>query len=156
MKRIITGACFFLAVSLMGKDRPKIKVQVLGSDASEHQYTQYIPGSAGHSTTNCDGNATATSVGNTTTANGSTNCYTTTTPGQAPTTVVRSIPQVHVRAIMPDGGHVTLCCQAGFRHCANLSADSYDAEVEGNSVWIYAYDLSHKAYKVKYRYVGGW
>jgi hypothetical protein len=157
MQRTKAGALFLFAVALvMAKDHPKVKIQVMGSEASERHYTQFIPGTNGRSSTNCYGNATATSVGNTTTADGSSNCYTTTTPGRAPSSVTRSIPQVHVRAVMPDGLHVTLWCQAGFRHCENLSADLYDAELDGNSVWIYSSDLSGKSHKVKYRYVGGW
>jgi hypothetical protein len=156
MKRTVITLCLFLVVSLVAKDWPKIKLQVVASNASERQYTRYVPGTAAHSTTTCDGNATATSVGDTTTANGSENCATTTTPGRPATTADRSVPQIHVRAIMPDGKHVTLWCQSALRHCEELSADTYDAELDGNSVWVSTYDLQYKMRKAKYGYVGGW
>src|SRR5579863_10064140 len=71
-----------------------------------------------------------------TTANGSTTCTTTSTPGTPASTGVRSIPQAHVHAIMPDRTHITLWCQSGFRHCDTLAAGYYSAEVDRNSVRI--------------------
>jgi len=68
----------------------------------------------------------------------------------------RSVPQVHVRAIMSDGKHITLWCQPGFRVCPTLNAGHYDAYVNGNSVWIYGRDLGGKEHKAKYRYEGDW
>ena len=40
--------------------------------------------------------------------------------------------QVQVE-FMPSGTHVTLWCQAGWRHCSMPSAGSYTAEVDGNT-----------------------
>jgi hypothetical protein len=133
-----------------------IEIQVVDAQTSKRYYTYSMPGTAAESTTNCDTSATATDLGGTVTANGTTNCTTTTTPGRPPQTVVGSIPQVHVRAIMPDGRHVTMWCQQKFRRCSALNAGTYAAEVRGNAVWIHGHDLDGTERRVKYLYVGGW
>jgi hypothetical protein len=57
---------------------------------------------------------------------------------------------------MPDGTHVTLWCQRGFRKCSTLNGGYYSAEINGDSVWIFGHDLGGKEHKIKYHYVGGW
>ncbi len=139
------------------KDSPKsIKIQVVTSQASQRQYAYTLPGTQSTSATNCNGTASGTTIGDNTTVNGTTNCTTTTTPGSPPRTVVNRIAQEHVYAIMPDDSHVTLWCQAGFRHCFYLQPGFYTAEVKGNSLFILAHNLSGKEFKVKYHAVGGW
>lgn len=146
-----------LGLVLTAKDKPKVTIKVVDSQASERAYTQYIPGTPGNSTTGCNSNATVYGSGGTATANGTTNCTTTTNPGSSARTVQRAIQQEHVRAIMPDGKHITLWCQAGFRRCSALSPGSYLAELSGNTVWIEGVDLDGVTkHKVKYRFVGGW
>jgi len=86
--------------------------------------------------------------------NVNTSCTTTTTAATPPRTYVTSIPQEHVYVIMPDGSHVKVC-QNGFRRCAYLQPGSYTAEVSGNSLFIFAHELSGKERKIKYRAVGG-
>ena len=139
------------------RDDPRAIIQVVDSRATERYFNQYIPGTAGHSSTNCNGNATVYGGGGIATANGTTNCQTTTTPGRAPTTIQRSIEQMHVLAVMPDGRRITLWCQAGFRRCNNLLPGSYETEIKGNTVWVYTHDLDGiTEHRVKYRFVGGW
>jgi hypothetical protein len=149
---------FLIAVSAaIAKDKPRITIQVMDTETSTRQFTYNVPGTNAHSTTNCNGNATAIDTGGgMATANGTTNCTTTTTPGTAPSTRVREIPQAHVHAIMPNGTHITLWCQSGFRRCNTLSAGYYSAEIDGNSVWMFGHDLGGKEHKIKYHYVGGW
>jgi hypothetical protein len=152
-----------LATTTVAKDKPRITVEVVGTQSSERQYTYTVPGTSGTSSTNCNtngnGSVYGTSNGNsnngTINTNSTTNCTTTSRPGTPSTTGVRSIAQENVRVIMPDGQHVTLWCQAGFRACAGLRPGNYSAEVKGNSLWIYAHDLSGKEHKVKYKAVGG-
>jgi hypothetical protein len=145
------------ATAALAKDKPQITIQVIGTDTSTRQFTYYVPGTNGHADTNCNSNATAIDVGGgMTTANGTTNCTTTTTPGTPASTGVRNIPQAHVHAIMPDGTHITLWCQSGFRRCNTLNAGNYSAEIDGNSVWMFGHDLDGKEHKIKYHYVGGW
>ena len=57
---------------------------------------------------------------------------------------------------MPNGDHVTLWCQAGWRQCESLQAGNYDAEIKGNVAWLYTHELSGKIRKMKYHAVGGW
>ncbi len=57
---------------------------------------------------------------------------------------------------MSDGRRITVWCQSGFRRCTTLSPGNYTAEIDGNSLWIYGYELGGKQHKLKYRYVGGW
>jgi hypothetical protein len=158
MRRATSSLVFLvLATAALAKDRPRVTIQVLDTDTSTRQYTYYVPGSNGRSTTNCNGNATAVNLGGgVTTANGTENCTTTTTPGTPASTGVGYIPQAHVHAIMPDGTHITLWCQRGFRRCSTLNAGYYSAEIDGNSVWMFGHDLGGKEHKIKYHYVGGW
>lgn len=143
--------------TLFAKDKPAVNIQVVDTQTSERSFTQYIPGTAATSMTNCNSNASAYGTGSLATAYGTTNCMTTTNPGTAPRTVQRSIQQAYVRAVLPDGRHIRLWCQAGFRRCSNLSPGSYAAELSGNTVWVQAYDLDGiKHHKVKYRFSGGW
>jgi hypothetical protein len=146
-----------LSVAAFAKDKPTITIQVVSSEASTRQFTRTTPGQAGTSQTNCDTNGTATDYGNTGTTNMNANpsCTTTTTTATPPRTYVTSIPEEHVYVIMPDGGHVKLWCQNGFRRCAYLQPGSYTAEASGNSLFIHAHELSGKERKIKYRAVGG-
>jgi hypothetical protein len=57
---------------------------------------------------------------------------------------------------MPDGMHITLWCQAGFRRCSTLEAGPYTAVIKGNSLWVETFRLDGKMQKVKYHFVGGW
>jgi hypothetical protein len=140
-----------------------VTVQVVGTQTSEKEFTHTTRGTAPISTTNCNSNGTGSVNGNTngnTTygtvdTNSTTNCTTETQPGTPPRTHVNYVTQEHVRAIMPDGTHVTLWCQVGFRKCAPLQAGSYSAEVKGNTVWMYVHDLSGKESRMKYKAVGG-
>jgi hypothetical protein len=158
MRATLTIGFFALGLALLAKDKPKLNIRVVDTHTSEREYTQYTPGTSARSSTNCDSSATVYGTGGgTATANGTTNCTTTTTPGRAPTAVQRSIEQTHVRAIMPDGRHITLWCQQGFRRCSKLEPGSYSAELAGNSVWMKVYDLDGTTtHKVKYRFEGGW
>ena len=148
---LILTSCFAIA-----KDAPTITVQVVNTQASERQLSYTTPGHSGSSNTTCGTNGTAIDTGTVTSINANTNCTTTSTAPTPPQTHTRTIAQEHVYAIMPDGAHVTLWCQAGFRHCYYLQPGSYTAEVKGNSLWMYAHDLSGKTHKTKYRAVGGW
>jgi hypothetical protein len=145
-----------LSTPTFGKDNPTITVNVVNTQASTRQFNYTTPGTAGTSNTTCITNGTAIDSGNVTNINANTNCSTTSTPGTPPQTYTHSIAQEHVFAIMPDGAHVTLWCQAGFRHCYYLQPGSYTAEVKGNSLWMYVHDLSGKERKIKYHAVGGW
>lgn len=158
MKRAASALCVLLLSTVtLAKDHPRITIRVVDTQTSTREHTYYIPGTNAQSSTNCDSNATAIDLGGgMASANGTSNCTTTTTPGRPASTGVRYIPQANVHAIMPDGAHITLWCQSGFRRCETLSAGAYAAELDGNSVWIFARDLDGKERKVKYRYVGGW
>ena len=149
---------FVWSLALLAKDRPTLQIQVVDTQTSQREFTQYIPGTPAESTTNCDSSATVYGTGSgTARVNGTTNCTTTTTPGRAPRTVLNSIEQTHVRGIMPGGGHITLWCQQGFRRCSKLTPGSYTSELAGNSIWIQVYDLDSKTkHKIKYRFEGGW
>jgi hypothetical protein len=157
MRRVFLCLVLLSLTSIaLGKDNPTITVKVVDTQASTRQFSYTTPGTAGTSNTTCDTNGSAIDTGNITNINANTNCTTTSTAATPPQTHVRSIAQEHVFAVMPDGSHVTLWCQAGFRHCYYLQPGSYTAEVKGNSLWMYAHDLSGREHKVKYHAVGGW
>jgi hypothetical protein len=154
----LTIAFFALGLTLLAKDKPKLNIQVVDTQTSEREFTQYIPGTPATSTTNCDSNATVYGTGGGTAIGNGTKISTTkTTPGRPASTVQNSIEQTHVRAIMPDGRHITLWCQQGFRRCSKLTPGSYSGELAGNSVWMQVYDLDGTTkHKIKYRFEGGW
>jgi hypothetical protein len=153
---LVSAVLVSLSAFAFGKDNPTITVQVVNTQASTRQFTYTTAGRNGTSSTTCNTNGSAIDTGSVTSINANTDCTTTSTPATPPQTHVRSIAQEHVFAIMPDGSHVTLWCQAGFRHCYYLQPGTYTAEVKGNSLWMYAHDLSGKVHKVKYHAVGGW
>jgi hypothetical protein len=146
--RYIAIAVIGCATACLAKTGPTITIEVVNSQASQRQYSYYAPGTNSTSSTNCD----TTGYGYSAT----TNCTTTTNPGTPGRTVTNSIAQEHVYAVMPDGSHITLWCQAGFRRCSSLGAGNYAAEIKGNNAWIVTHDLDGKEHKVKYHSVGGW
>jgi hypothetical protein len=73
------------------------------------EYTYTTAGTAAKSATNCS------TIGSSDGSYANTDCTTTTTPGAPAQTHVGQIRQEHVSAIMPNGDHVTLWCQAGYR-----------------------------------------
>ncbi len=153
---------FFMPIAAYAKDKPRITIEVINSEASQRQYTRTIPGRNGTSETNCttngrtNGTVTDYGVGPTqinANTNANTNCTTTTTPSTPPQTYVRSIRQEHVSAIFPDGRQVTLWCQEGFRRCDDLLPGRYTAEIDGSALFVFVHDLSGKERRIKYRAV---
>jgi len=147
----LVGAISLLAVSVFAKDKIVVTIQVVASQSSVREFNYTTPGTAAKSTTSCDttGNSDGSYI------NANTDCTTTTTPGRPAQTHVRQIQQEHVSAIMPNGDHVTLWCQDGYRRCESLQPGNYDAEIKGNVAWVYTHELSGSVRKVKYRAVGG-
>jgi hypothetical protein len=153
-----------LSSNAVAREHQRIKIQVLETRTSERAYTYTTPGQAGTSNTTCSSNGTGTmdasTYGNNTygtlNSNTQTNCSTTSTPATPPRTNTNYIQQEHVSAILPNGAHVTLWCQAGFRKCYELQPGYYDAEITGGStVQVFVIDLQGKEHKVEYRSVAG-
>jgi hypothetical protein len=134
----------------------KVTILVVNSESGVRHWTQYVPGTAARSQTSCDSNASALSNGSLTTANGTATCNTTTTPGSSAYTVDHAIAQTWVDAVFPEGQHVQLWCQAGFRRRFRLNPGSYTAEIKGDTAWVYATRLDGKIEKIKYHSVGAW
>ncbi len=148
----------FVLAPAYAKDKPTIKIQVLGSQASTYQRSIVVPGRQGTSQINCStiGNANETSSGYgtaNTTANSNTNCSMTSTADTPPRTVTREIEQENVSALLPDGRQVMLWCQQGYRQCLYLQPGQYEAEIDGNALFIIVPELSGKERKVKYKAV---
>jgi hypothetical protein len=59
----LTIGFFVLALALLAKDKPTLNIQVVDTQTSQREYTQYIPGTPARSTTNCDSNATVYGAG---------------------------------------------------------------------------------------------
>ncbi|MGA2569474.1 MAG: tetratricopeptide repeat protein [Terracidiphilus sp.] len=161
--RLVPILGLFLADAAFAKDKQKITIEVVNSETSQRPYTYTTPGRKGTSETNCNTNGTTNGtvadygVGPTqinANSNANTNCTTTTTAATPPQTHVGSITQEHVSAILPDGRQVTLWCQEGFRHCDNLLPGKYEAEIDGNALFVFVHDLSGKEHKIKYKAVG--
>lgn len=153
---------FVSSNAAFAKGKPRITIEVVNSEASQREYTYTTPGRNGTSQTNCSTNGTTngtiTDTGTGpifTNSRGSadTNCQTTTAPPTPPQTHVRTITQEHVSAILPDGRHVILWCQEGFRLCDDLQPGNYEAEIDGNSLFLFVHELSGKERKIKYRAV---
>lgn len=153
MKRIsLFLAVLVFACSAGAKEKPAIRVEVVRTDIGESDFVYTSPGTPARATTDCNTNPTV-SGGSTT------NCTTVSQSGTPPTSVAIPIHEAYVRAIMPDGAHVTLWCQAGFRFCVPLRPGFYHAEVDakGKTLWLEAYNrLTGKSRKIKYRVLSGW
>lgn len=166
-KRFVIAVLALTSMAAVCKDKPVITIQVVSTDAPIRDVAIHHAGTAATSTTNCDTNGntngTATTSGDMTTVNANTTAYTqcntTTNPGRPAYTSHAYIQQEYVHAIMPDGQHVTLWCQAGFRKCADLAAGTYQAEADGDkALRIYVYSIVSKKMmgKMKYRVAGTW
>lgn len=164
MKQLaILGFAFgLLATAATAKEHPKIRIEVLSAKSAQRQFTYTTPGRAGTSTTNCNSNGSgtinATTYGNNTYGNVNTdtqtNCNTTTTAATPPTAHTSTIQQEYISAVLPNGSHLTLWCQAGFRKCYELQPGFYDAEVTGGSTLeVIVVDLQGKQHRIKYRSV---
>lgn len=162
MRRIAaTLVVLLLASTAFAKGKPRVTVQVVETETSERQYTRTVAGTAGVSKTSCNSSesqtVSATSRGRTVSGavdtNSTSNCTTVSRPATPPSTQVRSVRQENVQAIMADGTHVTLWCQAGLRKCVSLQPGTYSAEIDGNTVWMYVRELSGKERKIKYKAV---
>jgi len=169
MRRLLIIILLTLATSTAWakKEKNVVNIEIVDSNSSVRDIAIHHNATSGKETTNCDTNGnvngTATTYGDTTniygTTTSNTTCQTTVDPGQPAYTSHTYIQQEHVHAIMPDGQHVTLWCQAGFRKCANLSPGTYQAEADGDkALRLYVYSIvSHKMMgKMKYRVVGSW
>jgi len=162
MRSMRTVLLFALFVPIAyAKVKPRITIQVTGSETSERHWTQYVPGQNGTSHTNCNTRGpsyeTATAYGNTVNSNASgysnTSCSTTTSAATPARTVEHSITQEQVGAVLPDGRVAVLWCQNGFRKCEYLQPGKYDAEIDGNTMFVFVPDLSGKERKIKYKAV---
>jgi hypothetical protein len=127
-----------------------VTITVAGTDSSDKVQTHVTPG---RTSTDCQATAISTADRKTTSSNQTKKCTTTTSPAETRTVV---IPQQNVRAIMPDGSHVTLWCQAALRHCVALAAGDYQAEVKGNVAWVHVPKLDGTDDRLKYKAQGGW
>jgi TPR repeat protein len=159
---ISTLCLFLISAAAFAKDKQRITIEVVNSETSQRQYTRTIPGRKGTSETNCntDGtaNGTITDYGvgpiqTHSTGNANTNCTTTTTAATPAQTRTESITQEHVYAILPDHRQVILWCQQGFRRCDDLQPGRYEAEIDGNALFVYVPELSGKERRIKYRAV---
>jgi hypothetical protein len=162
MRKVAAALLLVCGIAAFAKDKPTITIQVLGSETSQREHTRIIPGRNGTSETNCTTNGTSSGTVNdygvgpiqtNSTGNASTNCTTTTTAATPPQTVTRYVTQEHVAAVMPDGRQVTLWCQQGFRKCEYLEPGEYQAEIDGNALFVFVHELSGKERKIKYRAV---
>ena len=154
---------FVTSIASFAKDKPRITIEVVNSETSQRQYTYTAPGRKGTSETNCTTNGTTNGTINdygvgpiqtNSTGNANTNCTTTTTAATPPQTQVRSITQEHVYAILPDGRQLTLWCQNGFRRCDYLQPGEYEAQIDGNALFVFGHEFSGKERKIKYKVVG--
>jgi len=165
---VITMALIgFACLPLSGNDKEKdtMIIQVVDSSTWQRDVALHHAGTA--SQTNCDttGNTNGTiydAGGSISTVNATTNATTncTTTPGSPAYTTHRQIRQESIHAIMPDGTHVILWCQAQWRKCASLAPGNYRAEPDGKeALKLYVYSLVDKTKligKIKYRVAGTW
>jgi len=135
------------------KEKPKITIRVVETQASDRHFNYEVAGTPEKSTTNCRDNS---GYGSVITGGPGIVCNTTTTPATASHKDTISVAQANVLAVFPGDKHVTLWCQYGFRKCVDLEKGSYGAEVDGETVWVFVPDLSGKITKIKYRHNGGW
>jgi hypothetical protein len=139
------GLCFFVASPLLAGDKKEMIVAAgeAARQINNHYWSYTTPGRAN---TNCSGsgtvNATGTTVGSTTTVNGTvstdSNCNTTYTP---PQTMNGNRITVDNSAWVTDtatGDQYLIQCTANWRgsKCSYLTGGTYKAALEGNDMWI--------------------
>lgn len=154
MKRAVV---LLFALSLVAAAKDRVSVQVLEGSSYNQPQTFTMPGSTGHSETNCN------DYGSTV------DCKTTTTAATPAHSFVRDVQQVNLRVMMPDGTGAVLWCQLKLRDCQNLIAGNYEAEIGKDTVWLYysayaespkyskdgvALPRKTKTDKIKYRITG--
>lgn len=148
-----------LSAPLLAKDKPTLTIQVVDSNTWQRDVAIHHSRTASQTNCNTSGNTNGTVTDSSVyaTTNSTTNC--TTTPGAPAYTSHMYIAQETTHAIMPDGTHVLLWCQRGFRKCISLAPGAYQAEADGdNALRVYVYSLvTHKQMgKIKYRVAGTW
>lgn len=141
---LLTLACLAFAPSV----RADKKHMVVRSGHSEravnnHPWTYTTPG---HGQTNCSGSGnvygTAIDTGNVTTVNGTvdtqTNCNSTYTPPQTNTGNWTTVDNAAWITDVANGDSYLIECTAHWRgsKCAGLLGGFYQAELEGNNIWI--------------------
>jgi hypothetical protein len=156
MRHLLSLLLLFLALPCLASSGITMTIQVVGNETTERHWTQYVPGQASRSQTNCTGSTTAINSGVLTTANGDSTCSTTSAAGYSAHAIDHAVEQTRVQAILPNGSHVQLWCQAGIRHCAQLSPGTYSAQVKGDKAWVYIYRIDGTLRKIKYRSAGVW
>ncbi len=139
LHKLLIGLAMFAALVIPSaakdKDNPVVTIEVVDAQTSVRQWLYSVPG---YDSTRCG-------------TNGCTTIY------NYPSTGSVNIGQVHVFATMPNGQHVVLWCQAGWRHCRTPQPGSYQAELEGNTVWITGYALDGKQVsRTKYHWTDRW
>jgi len=154
-----------LCCSAIAKDKPTITIEVVDSNAWQKDVAIHHAGTASQTNCNTTGNTSGTvydTGGSTSSLDATTNATTTctTTPGTPAYTTHRQIMQESIRAIMPDGTHVVLWCQAQWRKCSSLAPGSYKAEPDGKSALkLYVYSLVDRTKligKIKYHIADTW
>jgi hypothetical protein len=148
-----TLALLLVTVPCLASDPVSMKIQVVDTSVTETQSNTGVSGYAGHSSTRCDN---PVGYGNSSSSRPSTNCSNTGISAGAGHSADKSILQINVHAVLPDGTHVTLWCQTSLRHCSALSPGEYVADVKGNDAWIHLPKMDGSADKIKYRSIGGW
>lgn len=156
----VATTCLFLTSGVIAKEKPKIAIRVVSAEIVQQEYVATTAAVAGTSSTGCRtsktlGDAIATGI-----PVGTTQCETESTPGKPAEKVLQSLPETHVRVILPnadDGKKVILWCRKDIlSRCEVPAAGVFRAEVSGNTVWIYVPDLEGKEHKIRYDYLGTW
>jgi len=128
----VVSLLLLVSTCLFAESKKTVTINVVDAKTWDDPRPFTVPGTPSRSDTNCTGSI-----------DGSggiyQNCTTTTTPGTPNQTYDYSVAQVELHVIMPDGSKIKVWCQQQFRRCSNLHLGAYQAEINGRTIWIYAY-----------------
>lgn len=116
------------------------------SQVNEYTSTYTTPGT---SDTRCSGSGTT--IGNTTDMTA--NCQTTSTPAQTQTVTRNTVDVVNI--VEAEGTRYKIACRANWvgSNCSEMTdGDLFQAEIEGNTMWVFAHKNGNQGKLVKCRY----
>lgn len=150
-KSIVAITAITMAAQIAAaKDKQVITIQVLRSRTTYDTRNYVIPGTPATSDTQCQSSGRYDP--NTGSANGTTNCQTTTSPATEPETATTRRFVLQTNIVMPDGTHRLLMCHQGEYHCRLLIPGTFEAELKGNGKYLSVFVLNEKGKRTKNRY----
>jgi hypothetical protein len=139
---------FALALACYGKPKTSLRVRAVTHASQINEYTSAYT-TPGSSDTHCSGSGTT--IGDTTDITA--NCQTTSTPPQTHSITTSTVDVVNT--VEAGGMQYKIACRANWvgSDCGPLTdGDLFEAEIDGNTMWIRAFKNGNQGPKVRIKY----